>query len=412
MEKKLIPELRFPEFSGEWDRYTVKELFDFLKNYSYSRNQEGDGLYHHIHYGDIHSYFNGFVFEDTCIPSVTNSSEHIELQNNDLVVADASEDYFDLGKTILIHNKGDRKVIAGLHTFALRPSEMIVPIYFYYFTKTSYYKKHMFRVGTGTSVFGVNKGSFGKLVVPTPNQQEQEKIGSFFFKLDKKIDLQRSYVEKLKDKKKGLMQRIFSKEVRFKDENGEDYPNWEKIVLGEVSDVRDGTHDSPKYIGSEGNMFITSKNLLSNGKIDFEDVSYISDEDFNEINKRSKVEIGDILFGMIGTIGNPVLVLDGNFAIKNVALIKEKNDLLNKYLVYFLDSEYIDRQFYILNTGGSQKFIGLGIIRELIIPIPSLPEQEKIASVLSKFDKKIELEEKLLEKYEKMKKGLMQKMFI
>ena len=92
-----------------------------------------------------------------------------------------------------------------------------------------------------------------------------------------------------------------------------------------LSDVRDGTHYSPTYV-SNGYPFITSKNLNDDGTIDFENVNYISTEDYNEFSKRSKPNKGDILFGMIGTIGKPVLVnTDIEFAIKNVALIKEKN---------------------------------------------------------------------------------------
>lgn len=76
-----------------------------------------------------------------------------------------------------------------------------------------------------------------------------------------------------------------------------------------------------------------SKNLSKNGQLDFSNISYISQKDFDEINKRSKVNVGDILFGMIGTIGNPVLLTKDEFAIKNVALIKEKTKLKNKFLI-------------------------------------------------------------------------------
>ena len=128
--------------------------------------------------------------------------------------------------------------------------------------------------------------------------------------------------------------------LRFKKFSGD----WEEKKLQNVSDVRDGTHDSPKYV-TEGYPFVTSKNLMKNGKIDFSDISYITEEDYININKRSKVDVGDILFGMIGTIGNPVIVEQDGFAIKNVALIKEKDKLLNRYLIQVLKSSVIDRQF-------------------------------------------------------------------
>ena len=106
---------------------------------------------------------------------------------------------------------------------------------------------------------------------------------------------------------------------------GEFDDEWKPVILSNVSDVRDGTHDSPKYL-DEGYPLITSKNLMKNGTISFEDINLISEEDYNFINKRSKVNSGDILFGMIGTIGNPVIIGENSdFAIKNVYLVHCKN---------------------------------------------------------------------------------------
>ena len=95
--------------------------------------------------------------------------------------------------------------------------------------------------------------------------------------------------------------------------------NWVVKKLGEVYDVRDGTHDSPKYV-KEGYALITSKNL-KNDSLNYDNVNYITEQDYISINKRSKVDVGDVLFAMIGTIGNPIVIKDEpDFAIKNVAL--------------------------------------------------------------------------------------------
>lgn len=95
---------------------------------------------------------------------------------------------------------------------------------------------------------------------------------------------------------------------------------------------------------------------------------------------------------MIGTIGNPVIVKSNSkFAIKNVALIKEKSKLKNSFLIHYLNSTIIKKQFHKLNDGSTQKFIALGNIRNLKIEIPTCEEQEKIANFLSKVDKKIEM---------------------
>jgi type I restriction enzyme S subunit len=195
--------------------------------------------------------------------------------------------------------------------------------------------------------------------------------------------------------------------IWFKEFSGE----WEQKKLGDVSDVRDGTHDSPKY-HTKGKMLITSKNLLDNNKIDFSNITYISEIDFKKINKRSRVDIGDIVFAMIGTIGNPVMLKEDGFAIKNVALIKEKT-FPNIFLIQLLNSEAVILQFRILSSGNTQKFIALGNIRNLQIRIPLAPkEQQKIANTLSTLDNLIEAQDQKITQLKQHKKGLMQQLFV
>ncbi|MBE6486785.1 MAG: hypothetical protein E7Z85_08105 [Methanosphaera stadtmanae] len=195
-------------------------------------------------------------------------------------------------------------------------------------------------------------------------------------------------------------------EIRFNDFLND----WILCKLENLSIVKDGTHDSPKYIEKEYPL-ITSKNLTDNGTINFENINYISKEDYDSINKRSNVEKGDILFGMIGTIGNPVIVNKDDFAIKNVALIKEKSKLRNEFLIYYLQSNDILKQFYKYNAGGTQKFIALNLIKNLSINCPTLKEQEKIQSFLSRINNKIKLIEKEIEINKQFKKTLLNKMF-
>ncbi|ORI92951.1 restriction endonuclease subunit S [Leuconostoc mesenteroides] len=196
-------------------------------------------------------------------------------------------------------------------------------------------------------------------------------------------------------------------ELRFKGFTDD----WEERKLGEFSDVRDGTHASPKYV-SQGHPMVTSKNLTHSG-LDMTDVSFLTDEDFNEINKRSKVSIGDILFGMIGTIGNPVIVDRDDFAIKNVALIKEKtsNPITNKWLLQYLKSPSFNRFIQKENAGGTQKFIALGLIRDMKLRVPEFDEQQKIGSFFKQLDNTIALHQRKLDLLKEQKKGFLQKMF-
>ncbi len=188
---------------------------------------------------------------------------------------------------------------------------------------------------------------------------------------------------------------------------------WIEEILNNIVDVRDGTHDSPKYINDSEYFLLTSKNLNLNGKIDFKDVKYLTKKDFDKINQRSKVEINDILFGMIGTIGNPVIIkeLKINFAIKNMALLKKSELILPEFLYQQFRSSLIDKQFNKLNTGNTQKFISLSTIRSLKIFNTSIKEQTKIADFLGAVDKQLDILNQKKEKLNTYKKGVMQQLF-
>jgi len=144
--------------------------------------------------------------------------------------------------------------------------------------------------------------------------------------------------------------------------------DWEIDVINNVINVKDGTHNSPNP-KTAGFPLITSKNLLSSG-LDFKNTNLISEEDFININKRSNVETGDILFSMIGSIGTVYKVeeKDVNFAIKNLALYKTSNKQLYKNYIYLSLKSY-DMKCYMGNviSGSIQKFIGLTSLRNMPI---------------------------------------------
>ena len=166
------------------------------------------------------------------------------------------------------------------------------------------------------------------------------------------------------------------------DEKPFDIPeSWKWVHINGVIDVRDGTHDTPKYV-SNGVPLVTSKNLIDGG-IDFDTAKLISVDDSNAINLRSKVDDGDILFAMIGTIGNPVLVKkDREFSIKNMALFKQYNEDLfeMKYLLYFL--RLAQSEMKKAANASVQSFVSLSVLRNYPMPLPPLAEQKRIVAKL------------------------------
>ncbi len=189
---------------------------------------------------------------------------------------------------------------------------------------------------------------------------------------------------------------------------------WVETTLGETYDVRDGTHDSPKYHAT-GYPLITSKNLKREG-LSFDDVMLISEQDYNKINERSVVHKGDVLFAMIGTIGNPTLVMvEPKFAIKNVALFKIPSGQNGAFLKHYLDSALVISKMMKDAKGSTQKFVGLGYLRGFPINVPPLATQLKVVERLDALSEETQRLEALyqskLSALDELKKSLLHSAF-
>ncbi|EGR1173665.1 TPA: restriction endonuclease subunit S [Vibrio parahaemolyticus] len=301
------------------------------------------------------------------------------------------------------------KCTVNNHAHILESSSICDSEWFFNYFKHRNITNFLSRQGAGR--FKLNKATLEKLPLLVPPLPEQRQIAQILSTWDRGIATTEKLIDASKQQKKALMQQLLTGKKRLVDpETGKAFEGvWEEVKLYDVTDVRDGTHDSPEFV-DKGYPLVTSKNLLASGKLDLNNVKHISEDDYLQINKRSNVDVGDILFGMIGTIGNPVRVCSSDYAIKNVALLKEKGSLLNSFLIHYLSSINIEKQFHKLNAGGTQKFIALGVIRNLIVQMPKIEEQQKIASVLNAADKDIELLEAKLAYFKQEKKALMQQL--
>lgn len=212
MQKIFNQELRFKDPNGKtfsvWQNYTLGTLGVFGTSYSYSRASEGQGFIQHIHYGDIHSTLPT-ICEDVQFPTITEQREWEFVREGDILFADASEDYKDLGKAILIKSLQSEKTVAGLHTHKFTPNELIEPLYLIYVTQTKEYREFIKKMGTGVSVLGISKTNLAKFNVLLPSLSEQKKIGEFLFSLDKKIQALITKKEFLNQQKQALMQQMF-----------------------------------------------------------------------------------------------------------------------------------------------------------------------------------------------------------
>lgn len=279
--------------------------------------------------------------------------------------------------------------------------------YLMYCFLTDQVQKNVLLKSSGTTRVRISKSNLVNIFIPLPSIEEQRSIVDKIEELFELIDKKEKNDQEKNRLKEFLKEKILDSAIRGKlvkndlslepvevESITEDIPfeipvNWKWTYFKRVIDVRDGTHDSPKYVESSDYPLITSKNLTKNG-LDFSNVNYLKKVDYDKINKRSFVDDGDILFGMIGSIGNPVIVKKyRDFAIKNVALFKCGPAIYNKYLLYYLFNQK-DMSRYA--KGGVQKFVALKVLRNYPIPLPPLEEQKRI---VDKIDKCFELIDQL-----------------
>ena len=234
-------------------------------------------------------------------------------------------------------------------------------------------------LASGTTISIVNKSKFNSIEIVLPPLDEQQRIVALLDEAFKALATAKANAEQNLQNARVLfeshLESVFSRQG----------PEWRKSTLGEAYDVRDGTHDSPKYQAT-GYPLITSKNLKPDG-LSFDGARLIGQQDYKKINERSAVHKGDILFAMIGTIGNPTLVdIEPAFAIKNVALFKSRKGNSGGFLRHYLASAMVRTRMTSEAKGTTQKFVGLGYLRSFPIALPPLETQLSLVMLLNELE--------------------------
>ena len=241
----------------------------------------------------------------------------------------------------------------------------------------------IYALGKGSAQKNLDIREFVNIPIPIPPLAEQKRIVAKIDAAFEKIDKLKADAEKNLANAKELFQSALDEAMRPKD-------GWVEKRLGEVYDVRDGTHDSPRYV-NEGWPLITSKNLRD-GAIVFDGVKYISKNDYDAINVRSRVDVGDVLMAMIGTIGNPVVVIKSpSYAIKNMALFKLQEGQCSQFLRYLLMSPDVTLKMEREFKGSTQHFVSLKYLRNFKAHFPPLSEQREIVKRLDLLAEKIKI---------------------
>ena len=285
------------------------------------------------------------------------------------------------------------------------PNRKFLPEFLYYFF--CYRKEFLASQAQGGAQPNISQVKIKNLEVPVPPLSEQQRIVDYLDAAFAKIDAMKANAEKSLNEAKALFQASLKEMLEPKE-------GWEEKKMSSLYDVRDGTHDSPKY-QDKGYPLVTSKNLKG-GILDMSNVNFISESDYKAINSRSKVDIGDVLFAMIGTIGNPVYVEEEpNYAIKNMALFKVPREQSGEFLRYYLLNNIILSKMQSEAKGTTQKFVSLGYLRNFLISLPPLSEQQSIVATLDSLKSKVDRlqanYEKISQECDALKQAILRKVF-
>jgi type I restriction enzyme M protein len=237
-------------------------------------------------------------------------------------------------------------------------------------------------MASGSTFKEISKTSFSEIEIPLPPLEIQQQIVAEIQDYQKVIDGAKQVVNNYKPT------------ISIN-------PDWEMVELDQLCDVRDGTHDSPKYVLENGIPFVTQKNITKEG-LSFDDIQFISREDHQKIVKRSNVEFGDIIISMIGANRGMSCVIDDTreFSIKNVGLIKPLGKINHTYLLYFLKSQNAQEYISLMSSGGAQQFIGLTTLRKFPIPVPDVVEQTEIVKAIEEEMQLVNANKRLVEIFE------------
>lgn len=384
-EKRLVPSLRFSEFEGEWEK---KCLGSISKNIGYGMNAAAktfDGINKYIRITDIDERTRQFTPNPLTSPEGIIDEKYV-LQEGDILFARTGA---SVGKSYLYNKNDGRLLFAGfLIKFHISAA---IPYFIFLQTFQERYNKWVQVYSMRSGQPGLNAKEYKDFEFYLSQIEEQQKIANFLTAVDTRLQTLANKKSLLEEYKKGVMQQIFKQKLRFKDEDGKDFPEWEKKKLGDVSSKKSSNIAANKIEENFGDYIIYGASGVLK-KVDF----YEEENDYISIVKDG-AGVGRIFYckGKTSVLGT-------------MEIIKPKKGL-NTYFLYCL-LEGINFKKYI--TGSTIPHIYYKDYKKENIGVPCLEEQTKIANFLSAIDKKIRLVEEKIEKTKTYKKGLLQQMFV
>lgn len=393
METKLHPILRFPEFSNIWESKRLGDIAKFSKGKGISKSDiVEDGINECIRYGELYTTYSEVI---NSISSRTNVelADSVLSEENDVIIPSSGETQLDIATASCVLKNG---VILGGDLNIIKSK--INGVFLSYLLNNSK-KKDIAKLAQGNAVVHLYNKQLASLMLNLPSADEQQKIASFLSDVDAKITQLTKKAALLEQYKKGVMQKIFSQELRFKpdlsgvegDDHGNAFPDWEEKKLGDISNITTGSSNrQDSGLDGEYTFFDRSEDIRTSSRYLFDGEAVIVAGEGSDFIPKYYVGKFDLH--------------QRTYAIMNF------KDSVSKYLYYCI---HFHRKYFLSQAVGSTvKSLRLPMFEKMPIKLPVIEEQIKIANFLSDIDVKIEALNTKIEQSKAFKKGLLQQMFV
>ena len=350
------------------------------------------------------------------------------MKNGDLVMADASEDYEGIAKTVEVKNIGNKAVFSGLHTFLMRDRNSVFADGIRgYIHKMPDVHHQIQKIATGLKVFGVSKNTLKNIVIPIPKIEEKKAIATVLSDIDSLIESLKKLITKKCDIKTATMQQLLTGKRRLpgfgdgklgykKTDIGLIPKDWNISRLNSVCTFENGdrgfNYPSKFDFKLFGVPFVNAGHLKDK-KISHDKVDYITLEKYEQLGG-GKLKHGDILFCLRGSLGKYAVIKDKNVLgaiASSLIIIRSKEGFLERdFFEFYLESSCCKEMIELFASGAAQPNLGGKDLSKFYIALPSKDEQQAIASILSDMDTEIQSLERMLKKTKAIKTGIMQEL--
>lgn len=406
--ERNVPKLRFKGFSDEWKKEKLDKLGVFFKGNGISKadlSQQGKPC---ILYGELYTKYSE-VIDKVYSKTNLNIKNPTLSKVNDVIIPSSGETSIDIATASCVQQND---ILLGGDLNVFRPNKANGIFISYQLNNAK--KREIAKIAQGASVVHVYNEQLKKVKVKLPSLQEQERIANFLTKIDKIIEKQEEKVKNLEKYKKGMMQKIFSQEIRFKDENGNEYPEWEEKRLQDIS-----------FKITEKNKGFKIKNIISNSAKN----GLISQRDFfdkdianiSNIDGYYVIQPGDFVYNPRKSYEAPYgpinsYKLDSEGVVSPLYFCFRINGEVNKcYIEYYFKSTKWYRYIYMNSDQGvrhDRVSIKDSEMMKMNIKLPVMQEQNKIAKFLLGINNLLDKEKEKLQELKQWKKGLLQNMFV